>query len=92
MDMDTETNQKVTRQAEYAGKFYSGSAKELKAEVEKYCREGKPPLFPQRFPGALIVPHAGYVFIAWLMDLFFRSLTLSYYLNGFGFRRRGYVE
>ncbi len=62
MDMDTETNQKVTRQAEYAGKFYSGSAKELKAEVEKYCREGKPPLFPQRFPGALIVPHAGYVF------------------------------
>jgi len=60
--MKAEVNSKVTRRAEFAGKFYAAGTEELQKEVKLFCQEGKPPLFPQKQPLALIVPHAGYIF------------------------------
>jgi hypothetical protein len=60
--METDANQKVTRQAEFSGKFYPGSKEELLEELNNLCRDGKQPVDPLKFPLALVVPHAGYVF------------------------------
>ena len=60
--MGSDTIQKVTRPAAYAGKFYPASGKTLQEEILSLTAEGKQAVFPDRQPRALVVPHAGYVF------------------------------
>jgi hypothetical protein len=48
------------REAAVAGRFYPGSARELKTAVERYLAEAKPT--PGPVPKAIIAPHAGYVY------------------------------
>ena len=50
------------RPAAVAGKFYPGTPKMLREEVERHFREAKPPQHPGESPQALIAPHAGYLF------------------------------
>lgn len=60
--MDHNRDQMGNRPAAVAGRFYPGTEKKLREEVESLFGEAKPPLRPEEVPRALIVPHAGYVF------------------------------
>jgi hypothetical protein len=51
----------VVRPAAVAGKWYSASANELRAQIETFLRNVKLPALPAKI-NALIVPHAGYLF------------------------------
>ncbi len=52
----------LNRQPAVAGRFYPGSQKMLKEEVERLFREAKPPQHPDKPLQAIIAPHAGYIF------------------------------
>lgn len=60
--MSQHTTKEGNRPAAVAGRFYPGTAKKLREEVESLFREAKAPLDPGQAPRALVVPHAGYVF------------------------------
>ena len=60
--MEPGPNEYRNRQASVSGKFYPGTAKKLREEVEALFKNAKPDADSGILPRALIVPHAGYIF------------------------------